>query len=214
MSRKKCDERHPICRRCFRHATTCSWPNIHQLKDGRNKKAAHVPVRVDERNKSPKVTQLGSHAEIVQANAHFDFDFSSANGSLGNDPELLLQPLCILEPRILFKSDEQQSIFTHFASTLLPSLVHRDARPEYHDQFYMLRMGLVSPILMNTMVACAAMHLSMSSEYYRPVALRNYVAALRSMREEIHSGKLAGTEDHLLATTSFLCIFEVCHTHP
>ena len=173
---------------------------------------------MDECDESRQIAQLETDVETLSSDElEFDFDFSradSADASLGDDNELHLQPMRILEPRAFFTSGEQQSIFNYFASTLLPSLVHRDAHPAYHNHFYMLNMGLESPILMNAMVACAAINLSNSSDYYRSIALKNYVAALSSMREDIHGGRLMGTEDHLLATTALLCIFEVCGLYP
>lgn len=218
-ARKKCSELRPVCFRCLRNALSCTWPTGNQLIDRRSRKPPNTSGAKSSNSSSAALYEAAGESNNLELRtSNFELEIPSSVGLIKT--QLLLDetetPSSTL-PRMLqlspFESAEQYAIFTHFAESFLPSLVHRGAHPQYRNQDYMLSLGFEYPPLMNAMLACSAMNLACSSNYYQPTAVRNYVSALRSMRKDIQDGRLTGTEDYLLATTVCLCVFEVRLTY-
>lgn len=99
------------------------------------------------------------------------------------------------------------TLFSHFANSIMPRIVRQDCRPEYSNQEYMLRLAHVSPPLMAVIIAIAAF--DMKTRHYERLAMESYRLSLHNLRVRIGRAPNAGNDDALLATTIFLCVFEV-----
>ena len=100
--------------------------------------------------------------------------------------------------------DEYHWLYAHFATTVLPRLTRPTCPAEYVDHSYMLHLAHGFPPLMTIMVAIAAADLGR-----RELAMDRYLCSLRTLQHSLADAADAGNEDGLLATTIFLCVFEV-----
>jgi hypothetical protein len=74
-------------------------------------------------------------------------------------------------------------------------------------------MCLDSASLLNAVAACATIDLSKGADRQEDAARTLYMMAMSEISAGIASKTLTGTEDHLLATVIWLCVFEV-RTNP
>ncbi|GKZ81456.1 hypothetical protein AnigIFM56816_005977 [Aspergillus niger] len=62
---------------------------------------------------------------------------------------------------------------------------------------------------MGVLIAIAGMEMSLQSPNLHSLALQSYLFAITSIKTGLMEGRHTGTEDWLLATTTFLCLFEL-----
>lgn len=106
-------------------------------------------------------------------------------------------------------ADDHQRVYAHFATTVMPRLVRPKCPSEWIDQSYMLQLAHGFPPLMAIMLAIAAADLGREE-----LAMERYLFSLRGLQEALADATDAGNEDGFLATTIFLCVFEVSGTLP
>jgi hypothetical protein len=105
--------------------------------------------------------------------------------------------------------DARFSILNYCMNYYLPIQVHHPFGQNPIDQSYLISMSFHSPALMNALCACAALTLRSSSQPWQSFAIGCYILSLREVRQGIADGSYTGTEDFLLATIMWLCVFEV-----
>lgn len=93
----------------------------------------------------------------------------------------------------------------------LPSQYHQGADGKSTvDLSYLCYLCLDSPPLLNAIAACATIDLSRHGNMKEEESARKlYTMAISEISTGIASRALTGTEDHLLATVIWLCVFEV-----
>ncbi|KAH8434389.1 Zn(II)2Cys6 transcription factor [Aspergillus melleus] len=111
-----------------------------------------------------------------------------------------------------FQNRSQESLFTYFASSVLPQLLIPGTPRASRDD--LLSMGIASPPLLNSLLACAALFQSGTEESRMRDALKYYSNALGMTRSMIENSTLEGTEDWLLVATLAMCIFERAQPGP
>jgi len=80
------------------------------------------------------------------------------------------------------------------------------------DQSYLISMSLCSSPLMDALLACAALTFRPYSKVWQSFAIERYNRSVHDICLGIDDGSFTGEEDCLLATTMWLCVFEVSET--
>lgn len=99
---------------------------------------------------------------------------------------------------------ENEALYTHFTTAVMPRLVRPNCPSVYSDQSYMVRLAREFPPLMAIIIAIAALDIGNDA-----LAMQHYLCSLRSLQGRIIAASGTGNEDGLLATTICLCVFEV-----
>ena len=107
-----------------------------------------------------------------------------------------------------FQSEAEYSIFSYFSNRFLPSLVHKEAHPRYHDFSYTISMALRFRPLMDISLATSLISMSSKNPQYRVKGMEYYFKAIHALREGMANGLYDGTEDYLLISVVALCFFE------
>ncbi|KKK13211.1 hypothetical protein ARAM_000566, partial [Aspergillus rambellii] len=107
-----------------------------------------------------------------------------------------------------FHQEEHSQLYRYFAHSVNPCLVRRTSLSRYSENSYILRLALAHPPLMAVLIAVAAISTPSQSPRRISLAVESYLFAIGTVKTGILEGKYAGNEDWLLATTTFLCIFE------
>ena len=105
-------------------------------------------------------------------------------------------------PKSLSLPKDDKTLYTHFATTVMPRLVRPNCPSVYSDQSHILRLAQDFSPLMAIMIAIAAVDLGNDI-----LATQHYLRSLRSLQACIIGA--TGKEDGLLATTICFCVFEV-----
>ncbi|EED17350.1 C6 finger domain protein, putative [Talaromyces stipitatus ATCC 10500] len=179
--RKKCDETKPACAGCRRNGLYCQWPGPDSVdKRCRRYRRAATP-------KSQSPPELTAHdnrqIRIPKSIKHFHHSFDQ-KGSM-------LVEYCLF--------------------SFLPSQYHQaaDGKPTV-DLSYLRYMCLESHLLLNAVSACAMITLNTASKLDQAYdsSHRLYMAAISEISAGIAEGTLTGTEDSLLASVIWLCVYE------
>lgn len=184
LSRVKCDEIRPACRRCTSNKASCQWPTTRDAIDGRHRR----------------------QPESVRG-IHFPPSESHRSGQQPSESRKEYSSASTRNPQ----STDNEFLFNHFASKLLPTLIRKEAHGSSAILEYMLSMALRSETLMAAMQACSAMDMARSCAISASldIALDHYVRAVEGLQKLISSNEYTSRQDELLATISCLLIFEV-----
>ena len=202
--RKKCDEKRPRCGGCTRNNFECRWPSETQAFDRRRYPRSSGSWR----NRSSSVTTAATTTAITTA------DEGAAPVTIGHDSHLgrsLPPPVSLPAP---FHKEEHLRLYRYFAHSIAPKLVRQTSLSKYAEALSFLRLALVHAPLMGVLVAIAGTMILPHSPDHQALALQSYLFAITSVKTGIREGHYAGTEDWLLATTTYLCIFEVLFLPP
>lgn len=111
------------------------------------------------------------------------------------------------KPRSPSLKIENEALYTHFATAVMPRLVRPNCPSVYSDQSHMFQLSQQFPPLMEIMIAIAALDIGNDE-----LAIQHYLHSLRGLQGRIIGASDTGNDDGLLATTICLCVFEVSTT--
>lgn len=197
--RKKCNEVKPTCTGCTRNCLTCIWPSRAQVASRRRWVESTI-IATD--NSMPK------DGVPMDSKSQPERWWTHQPGSCHSDKSSLLGSFNSVTA-ISVPNDSQFSILKYCLHYYLPIQVHHCPGQEPVDQSYLVSMALHSSALMNALLACSALTLRHGSQSWQSFAVGSYVLSLNEVGKGIADGSFTGTEDLLLATVMWLCIFEV-----
>ncbi|CUM68055.1 uncharacterized protein PRCAT00005770001 [Priceomyces carsonii] len=199
--KKKCDETKPVCLRCKKGGGPCVWPDVMQ--------------RLGKVAKQNKATS-GSERSLKDNVYRFNYDFTGSSiaatniGKFNYFPALLLPDMRnIMIPGVSL-SETDAICYRYFIEKFLPSLLH----PFTHDssvETIFLTASSQSQTLRNIFFACGATMISFENIFFKEVAHKKYIQAVKILIEEIKSGAILGSEDWLfmaVQTLQTLCFRE------
>ncbi|CAG8089353.1 unnamed protein product [Penicillium salamii] len=111
------------------------------------------------------------------------------------------------KPRSPSLKIENEALYTHFATAVMPRLVRPNCPSVYSDQSHMFQLSQQFPPLMEIMIAIAALDIGNDE-----LAIQHYLHSLRGLQGRIIGASDTGNDDGLLATTICLCVFENLRT--
>lgn len=105
-------------------------------------------------------------------------------------------------------------LYDHFAEVFLPQLIRSDSGDVPDVMAYLLSLASHSGITLDAMLACSAMDIARShpSSRLRDTTLEYYIRSVEGLQDLLATNKFSAGDDALLATVSYLLIFEVCCT--
>lgn len=101
-------------------------------------------------------------------------------------------------------------VFDYCVDVFLPSQVHSHSPGENSAVSYMVTMARNYPPLLDALLATTALVMPANGHPSRIVPTMYYHSGIVGLSHDIKNGNVNGTEDHLLATLTWLCAFEVC----
>lgn len=196
--RKKCDERWPICSGCDRNLLTCCW-----------RRGVTSPHSGSGQHRSTSVTQRPPKNQTTGFSDKEDNSaVESATNSAASLPNLL--PLTTVTARSpALRNTTDHNLFAYCIDKLLPLMARPYVHPEYKRFPYHLTIALHQPIVMDVLLASAAMHLSEGNPHRELQAFKYYSSAIHMLLQKIAGREVDGTEDWVLLVAMILCLFEV-----
>lgn len=185
------------CGSCTKHNSPCTWPA--PLGNGTSNRS-EGKLEIDPSNTEQEV--VVGHQCITSTRNSLVRSFSDDSTKIG-----VLRSALYGLPGITTSTDHYLS--THLRERFLPNVLRGDAHKAFHDWRPLIAAGTEKNIAMKAYLATAAMHASWIEKKFRTVALKYYNSAISDLRRDIEGGHVHGSEDWLVHTTSFLCLFEV-----
>ncbi|CAK97023.1 uncharacterized protein An11g08910 [Aspergillus niger] len=195
--RKKCDEKRPRCGGCTRNDSECQWPSEVQTVDRRRYR------KTSDSQREMSSLALGTAIPSADDGAQPVTTVMASNLRPGWS---LPPPVSMPAP---FHKNEHLRIYRYFAHSIAPKLVRQTSLSRYSQDLHIARLALAHPPLMGVFIAIAGMEMSLQSSNLHSLALQSYLFAITSIKTGLMEGRHTGTEDWLLATTTFLCLFEL-----
>ncbi|KAJ9618336.1 hypothetical protein H2204_013067 [Knufia peltigerae] len=199
--RKKCDERWPICSGCDRNLLRCCWRHRARSPDsGRRQHVSDSSSRQVSREPRPRLPEQ-QHKLVV----------ASTTNWTAKRPELL--PLTLVTAQTPgLRTALDHSLFAYSIDKLLPLMARPYVHPDYERFSSHLTVALHEPIVMDVLLASAAIHLSAGQSDKQVQALKYYSSAVRMLRQKIDHSEIDGTEDWLVLVAVIFCLFERWNT--
>ncbi|KAH8901459.1 hypothetical protein GQ53DRAFT_800878, partial [Thozetella sp. PMI_491] len=194
--RKKCDEKTPRCGDCSRLGFLCAWP--------RGRPGTEEPPASD-----PSAPPNLNHLDICPVPV-----LPTPTSSRATVGSSLLRVAPSYRP-FPSRSAREHDMFRYYLESYVPLLFRSSAHSGYFDYMHGLHLTTMDqPWMMDTYLALAALALSKGDEKAQVIATRYYSSAIYGYRQAIEGGGLEGTEDWLIGTSLFFCLFEQWRSGP
>lgn len=107
---------------------------------------------------------------------------------------------------IFLRSSRECLLLKHYVDSFLPANILPSARAD----FSLIKLDIEGvPEVLDTVLACASMHLANKGEASPLEALNYYTRAISALRQRIYAGKVTGLEDWMSVVMILLHCFEV-----
>ncbi|KAE8553764.1 hypothetical protein EYB25_005146 [Talaromyces marneffei] len=187
--RKKCDENKPACVGCRRNGLSCQWQGADHVD--RRCLQHRRAVRKSRSSLSPSPSPVPKNELIVHDDRNCMPTGINFFHHVLNERDAMLVEYCLF--------------------SFLPSQYHQaaDGKPTI-DLSYLRYLCLESHLLLNAVSACAMVgsKSAIVLDHSRESSHKLYMAAISEISAGIAKGTLTGTEDSLLATVIWLCVYE------
>ncbi|PWY67386.1 hypothetical protein BO83DRAFT_429588 [Aspergillus eucalypticola CBS 122712] len=233
--RVKCDESHPVCRRCARNNRGCEYSfQLTWLDESIAKGVCHGRTGVWSKNgrkrmdvsnehdlaKTPRhPTPRSSHQQWMFLNTSADdvnrlcveYHRGYGGNPLGHPRRLLLSPAMNTMPvTALNRSSEDPMLLAFFETVICSSSTLVDNVQSNPYRYLILPMALSSDGIYHAALAISANTLRLSQVQYRVPALEHHHRALLHLQSLLDQGSWSDREmDVILGLVLMLCWFEI-----